>query len=120
MAFFEKTKIADTDGDIIQPAREDGILLKIFNLLSAPLGFDKSLSRQRVTAVIDTALPAGSNAVGTVAINAAIPTGTNSIGDIRTLTNIGGTGTADFRPAQMLINQTNYSAWYHCVRTCIT
>ena len=114
MAFFEKTKIADDNGEVIHPAREDGILVKIFNLLASPLGYDKSIARQRVTAVIDTALPSGSNTIGTLAL------GTNSIGDIRTLTNIGGTGPTDFRPAQMLINQTNYSAWYHCVRTCIT
>jgi len=114
MAFFEKTKITDNDGDVIQPAREDGVLVKIFNLLSSPLGYDKSIVRQRVTAVIDTALPTGSNAIGSIA------TGTNSIGDIRTLTNIGGTGTTDFRPAQMLINQTNLSAWAACVRSCIT
>jgi hypothetical protein len=75
----------------------------------SPPTYDSVLRRQRVTAVLE----AGSAAIGFVTLN----TGSNTIGNVGTLTdqtNIGG------RPAYMLINQTNLSAWAACVRARIT
>jgi len=74
------------------------MLNRIYNMLMAPLGYDKSLQRQRSTAVIES---------GTVTTVSTVTTVTG-------LTNIDG------RNGSMLINQTNLSAWADCVRARIT
>ncbi len=83
------------------------LLLRIFNLLMSPMGFDRSLSRQRVTAVVESGTVTTVGTVSTV-------TGVTTVSTVTGLTNIDG------RNGTMLINQTNLSAWADCVRARIT
>ena len=77
------------------------LLLRIFNLLMSPMGFDRSLSRQRVTAVVES---------GTV----------TTVSTVSTVSTVNGVTNIDGRNGAMLINQTNLSAWADCVRARIT
>jgi hypothetical protein len=94
------------DGDVSaanpMPVQEVGgamsLLTRIVNLLMSPMGFDRSLSRQRVTAILES---------GTV-------TAVTTVATVTGVTNIDG------RNGAMLINQTNLSAWANCVRARIT
>lgn len=87
------------------PTQEVGgamsLLSRILNVLMSPMGFDRSLSRQRVTGIIES---------GTVTTVTTVTTCTTVTG----LTNIDG------RNGSMLINQTNLSAWADCVRARIS
>jgi len=86
------------------PVRDDNsqnLLLRIFNILAAPLGYDKSLQRQRSTAVIES---------GTVTTVTTVTT-------VSSLTNIAGIGGYS---AQMTVFDQNRSAWAQCVRARIT
>jgi hypothetical protein len=74
------------------------LLSRILSVLSSPMGFDRSLSRQRVTGILES---------GTV-------TTVSTVSTVTGLTNIDG------RNGAMLINQTNLSAWADCVRARIT
>ena len=76
-------------------------LRRIFDRLSSPPGFDMSLDRSRVTAVVES---------GTVTTVTTVTTCTTVTG----LTNIDG------RNGAMLIDQTNLAAWADCVRARIT
>ena len=90
-----------TDGNPL-PTQEipqaSSLLLRIFNLLTSPMGFDRSLSRQRVTGIVES---------GTVTT-------------VTTVTTLTGLTNIDGRNGAMLINQTNLSAWANCVRARIT
>jgi len=77
------------------------MLNRIYNMLIAPLGYDKSLQRQRSTAVIES---------GTV----------TTVSTVTTVTTVTGLTNIDGRNGSMLINQTNLSAWADCVRAHIT
>jgi hypothetical protein len=109
---FQRVKLAlgtdgTNDGDLAasnpMPVLDERIRLILFQILQAlisPGSYDSSQRRQRITAVLE----AGQSSIG-------------NIGTVATLgdqTNIGG------RPAQMLINQINLSAWADCVRARIT
>ena len=83
---------------LVEDSTAWNMLNRIYNMLMAPLGYDKSLQRQRSTAVIES---------GTVTTVSTVTTVTG-------LTNIDG------RNGSMLINQTNLSAWADCVRARIT
>ena len=74
------------------------ILARILNVLMSPMGFDRSLSRQRVTGIIES---------GTVTT-------------VTTCTTVTGLTNIDGRNGAMLINQTNLSAWANCHRARIT
>ena len=82
----------------------------LIRLGTSPAGFDRSLGRGRVTAVLE------SGTVTTVATVTTVSTVTTvtTVSALTDQTNIGG------RPAQMLINQTNLSAWANCHRARIT
>lgn len=83
------------------------LLLRIFNLLTSPMGFDRSLSRQRVTGVIES---------GTVTTVSTVTTVTT----VTTVATVSGLTNIDGRNGAMLINQTNLSAWADCHRARIT
>jgi hypothetical protein len=83
---------------IVSDTRAAALLFQLVQLLISPAGFDRSLNRTRGTVLIES---------GTVTTVSAVSALTDQ-------TNIGG------RPAQMLINQTNLSAWADCVRARIT
>lgn len=97
MAYFETTKLKDEQGQVIGPA-ENSILRRILYILMSPLGFDRSLNRQRSTAIIES---------GTVTTVTTCSTVTN-------LTNIGGYNGA------ILMNGANYTAWATTNRNLIT
>lgn len=74
------------------------MLRRVIEKLSSPAGFDKSLDRSRVTAVVES---------GTVTT-------------VTTVTTVAGLTNIDGRNGAMLINQSNLSAWADCVRSRIT
>ena len=78
------------------------LLVRMLNYLNAPMGYDKSLQRQRATVVVET-LPT----------LAAVTTVTT----VTTVGNIFSIGTYN---AQMQVLDTNRTAWAQCVRARIT
>jgi hypothetical protein len=80
------------------------LLLRILQMLMAPLGYDKSLGRQRSTTVLES---------GTVTVVTTV----NNVGTVATITNIAGVGGY---PAQMQVFDQNRTAWALSVRACIT
>ncbi len=85
-------------------ARNDevtGLLRRIFSLLMSPMGFDRSLSRQRVTGIIES---------GTVTTVTTVTT-------CATVTNL---STIDTIQGRLLPLNQNASAWAATVRSCIT
>lgn len=86
-------------------AQQDMILLltRMLNYLNAPQGYDKSLQRQRMTAIVES---------GTVNIG-TLPT----LANLTTLANIVALGNIQ---AQILPNAANLAAWQAAVRNRIT
>ncbi len=83
------------------------LLLRILQMLMAPLGYDKALQRQRSTAIIES---------GTVTTVTTVNTVT-TVTTLSSLTNIAGIGGYS---AQMTVLDQNRSAWAQCVRARIT
>jgi hypothetical protein len=77
------------------------LLLRILQMLMAPLGYDKTLGRQRGTMIVESGTVTTVSTVSTVSTITNIPT-------------IGG------YPAQMQIIDNNRTAWAQCVRARIT
>lgn len=82
----------------VADAQSGNLLLRILQMLMAPLGYDKSLGRQRGTVVVES---------GTV----------NTVTTVTSVSNIGGIGGLS---AQMTVFDQNRSAWAQCVRSRIT
>lgn len=80
------------------------LLLRILQMLMAPLGYDKSLQRQRGTVVVES---------GTVTTVTTVSTVT-TCGVVTSLNNLDGYMT------RMQILDTNRTAWAQCVRARIT
>lgn len=74
------------------------LLTRMLNYLNAPMGYDKSLQRQRVTAVVES---------GTV-------TTVSTLNDLTRLNNL------EAYNARMLVLDNNRVAWAQCVRSRIT
>jgi Fe2+ transport system protein B len=74
------------------------LLTRIFNLLSSPMGFDRSLSRQRVTGIIES---------GTI----------TTVTTVTTVTNL---STIDTIQGRLLPLNQNASAWAATVRSRIS
>ena len=83
------------------------LLLRILQMLMAPLGYDKSLGRFRQTAILES---------GTVTTVSTVTTVT-TCSTVSSLTNIAAIGGYS---AQMQIMDTNRMAWANCVRARIT
>jgi hypothetical protein len=83
------------------------LLLRILQMLMAPLGYDKSLQRQRGTVVVE------SGTVTTVSTVSTVTTVT-TCGAVTSLNNLDG------YMARMQILDTNRTAWAQCVRARIT
>lgn len=79
----------------------------LIRLGTSPAGFDRSLGRGRVTAVVES---------GTVTAVTTVTTVTT----VSTVSTVSGLTNIDGRNGAMLINQTNLSAWADCVRARIT
>lgn len=98
------------DGDVAAsnplPTQESGgamsLLSRILNVLMSPMGFDRSLSRQRVTAVVES---------GTVTTVTTVTTATT----VGTVTNLGAG-----RTGIELQDAANRFAWAQLVRARIT
>jgi hypothetical protein len=101
MAYFEKTKVTDENGNVITPAHEGGVLARILQMLLAPLGYDKSLQRYRQTTVIES---------GTVTTVTTVTT-------CGTVTNL---STIDTLQGRIMVYGVNNSAWADCHRSRIT
>lgn len=119
---YQRVKImpgndGQVEGDVSSsnplPTQEVGsaysLLSRILAVLMSPLGFDRALSRQRVTGIIESGTV---TTVTTVATVSSITAGT--------ITTVGGLTNIDGRNGAMLVNQSNLSAWRDCVRSCIT
>jgi hypothetical protein len=91
------------------PTQETGgamsLLSRILNVLLSPMGFDRSLSRQRVTGIIE------SGTVTTVSTVTTVTTATT----VGTVTNLGAG-----RTGIELQDNANRFAWAQCVRSRIT
>lgn len=119
MAFFEKTKLEyDQDGtsktvtstDAL-PVQDSGgassTMGRLLQILMNPMGYDRSLGRSRVTAVVES---------GTVTTVTTVTT----VSTVTAVTTVAGLTNIDSRPGSMLINSTNLVAWHDCVRSRIT
>lgn len=103
------------DGDVAAsnplPTQESGgamsLLSRILNVLMSPMGFDRSLSRQRVTALVE------SGTVTTVSTVTTVTTCTT----VSSLTNVAAIGGYS---AQVQVVGINLTAWAQCMRARIT
>ena len=101
--------VADISGSNPLPTQESGgamsLLSRILNVLMSPMGFDRSLSRQRVTGIIE------SGTVTTVSTVTTVTTATT----VGTVTNLGAG-----RTGIELQDAANRFAWAQLVRARIT
>lgn len=100
----EATDVSDANPMPVSDGNSQNLLLRIFNILAAPLGYDKSLQRQRSTAVIES---------GTITTVTTVTT-------VTTLTTLGNIAQIGGYTAQMTVLDQNRSAWAQCVRARIT
>ena len=81
------------------PTQEVGgatsLLMRIFNILASPMGYDRALARNRVTAVVES-------------------------GTMSTVTTVSSVTAIDGAQGRLLVNGANFSAWADCVRSRIT
>lgn len=89
-----------------ESTRQDMVLLlvRMLNYLNAPMGYDKSLQRQRGTVVVES---------GTVTTVTTVTT-------VSTVTNVTSLNNIDTYNARMTVLDQNRSAWAQCVRARIT
>lgn len=106
---FQRIKLAHgvdgeaTDVSVVDPLPTHDselafLMLRMLQLLGAPIGYDRSLARQRSTAVIES---------GTVTT-------------VTTVTTVGNLSTIDTLQGRLLVLGQNVSAWQSCVRARIT
>lgn len=120
MSFLEKTKLEYTDNSnnsqVVSPSAPlpiqevstaHSLLARILNALRSPRGYDATIDRTRGTVTVET------GTIGTVTTVTTVTT-------VSTITNMQNATQIGSRPAEMLINQTNYSAWADIHRKCIT
>ena len=99
-----ETTLASALAALVSIAGDDtveNILRQLLQAAISPAGFDRSLGRGRVTALVES---------GTV----------TTVSTVTTVTTVSGLTNIDGRNGAMLINQTNLSAWADCVRARIT
>ena len=89
---------------VTQSSQQDMIMLltRMLNYLNAPMGYDKSLQRQRGTVVVET-----------------LPT-LASVTTVTTVTTVGNIFSIGTYNAQMQVLDQNRVAWAQCVRARIT
>jgi len=88
---------------VTQSSQQDMILLltRMLNYLNSPMGYDKSLQRQRGTVIVES---------GTV----------TAVTTVATVTNVTSLNNIDTYNARMTVLDTNRTAWAQCVRARIT
>ena len=91
---------------VAEESRQDMLLLltRMLNYLNSPMGYDKSLQRQRGTVTVES---------GTVTTVSTVTT-VNTVAAVTSLNNI------DTYNARMTVLDTNRTAWAQCVRARIT
>lgn len=93
------------------PTQESGgamsLLSRILNMLMSPMGFDRSLSRQRVTGIIES---------GTVTTVSTVTTVT-TVSTVSSVSNVAAIG--GYNAAVQVVG-INLTAWAQCVRARIT
>ena len=102
--------VRDVTDDDPYPVKDEGtrgLLLRILQMLMSPMGFDRSLSRQRVTGIIE------SGTVTTVSTVTTVTTCTT----VSSLTNVAAIGGYS---AQVQVVGINLTAWAQCMRARIT
>lgn len=97
----DATPLPTTGATEVTSQQQAELLLRILQMLNAPLGYDKSQARQRGTVVVES---------GTV-------TTVTTVATVTTLANLAAIGGYS---AQMQIMDTNRMAWADCVRARIT
>lgn len=104
------TDVSEVNPMPVADANSGNLLLRILQMLMAPLGYDKSLGRQRGTVILES---------GTVTTVSTVTTVTtcSTVSAVTALNNIVAVGGYS---AQMQIMDTNRMAWANCVRSCIT
>lgn len=94
----DATPLPTTGATEVTAQQQAELLLRILQMLNAPLGYDKSQARQRGTVVVES---------GTI----------TTLTTLTTLANLAAIGGYS---AQMQIMDTNRMAWANCVRARIT
>jgi hypothetical protein len=98
---------------IQEVGRPGSVNQRILQILTSPVGYDRSLGRQRSTAVIESGtVTVSSISAGTITTVSNITAGT--------ITTVTGVTNIDGRNGSMLINATNLEAWRICHRALIT
>ncbi|MCA6258683.1 MAG: hypothetical protein IM650_11385, partial [Phenylobacterium sp.] len=100
--------VSETNPMPVADHEAGNLLLRILQMLMAPLGYDKSLQRQRSTAVIES---------GTVTTVTTVST-VSTVTTVGGLTNITG-NIGNYQANQQVWGQNN-ATWAACVRSCIT
>ena len=103
----DTTPLPTTGATEVTSLQQAELLLRILQMLNAPLGYDKSQARQRGTVVVES---------GTVTAVTTVTTVT-TVSTVSSLSNIAAIGGYS---AQMQIMDTNRMAWANCVRARIT
>jgi hypothetical protein len=98
------TDVSDANPMPVADTNSGNLLLRILQMLMAPLGYDKSLGRHRGTVVVETGSIGNLTTVGTV-------------GTVNTVANIAAIGGYQ---GQLQIMDTNRAAWALSVRSRIT
>jgi hypothetical protein len=86
------------------------LLARMLNYLNSPMGYDKSLQRQRGTVVVES---------GTVTTVSGVTTVT-TVTTVGTVTDITRLNNLEAYNARMIVLDTNRTAWAQCVRARIT
>lgn len=99
--------VSDANPMPIKDDESRGLLMRILQMLMAPLGYDKSLQRARVTAVLES---------GTVTTVTTVTT----VSTVTTCAAVTSLNNFDGYNARMQILDNNRTAWAQCVRARIT
>jgi hypothetical protein len=95
------TDVSETNPLPVADANSGNLLLRILQMLLAPLGYDKLQTRYRATAIIES---------GTL----------SAVSTVSTVSNVSNIISVGSYPAQMPIIDGNRAAWALNVRSCIT
>jgi hypothetical protein len=98
------TLVDDASPAQVQDGATVSLLSRILNLLMSPMGFDRSLSRQRVTGIVESGALTSVTTVTTV----------TTVGAVTNLSTI------DTIQGRLLPLNQNASAWAATVRSCIS
>ena len=108
--------VVDVSDASPMPVRDESMFLlfkRLLSVIGSPMGYDKSLQRQRGTVVVESGTVTTVSTVTTVTTVTTCSTVT-TVGAVTTLNNFDGYN------ARMMVLDQNRSAWAQCVRARIT